>query len=155
MRRIVPTMLLGFFVMDLSFLILGLVIHLLCLCFRQEIESSYCSTLVNCVARVVSEAILRTLEDRPLATLAAPHLARLVRCVDQFNPTACCAATQTVQQLPLVVVVLTAHPEGVPLVPIRLFPPVVIGVVDLGFEVLVWIDDPTSFWSLVLRDIHG
>jgi hypothetical protein len=61
----------------------------------------------------------------------------------------------TPRTLPLVAVVLTAHPEGVSLVPIRLFPPVVLGVVDLRFEVLVWIDDPTSFWSLVLRDIHG
>jgi hypothetical protein len=59
------------------------------------------------------------------------------------------------QQLPLAVVVRTAHSEGVPLVPIWLFPPVVLGVVDLRFEVLVWIDDPTSFWPLVLRDIHG
>jgi hypothetical protein len=43
----------------------------------------------------------------------------------------------------VVAVVLTAHPEGVPLVPIRLFPPVVLGVVNLRFEVLVWINDPT------------
>jgi hypothetical protein len=52
-------------------------------------------------------------------------------------------------------IVRSAHPERVSLVPIRLFPPVVLGVVDLRFEVLVWIDDPTSFWPMVLRDIHG
>src|SRR5262249_47906631 len=63
----------------------------------------------------------------------------------------CCPS---MQQLPLAVVVLTADSEGVLLVPIRLFPPVVIGVIDLRFEILVGIDDPTSFWPLVLRDIH-
>src|SRR5215510_5654034 len=56
--------------------------------------------------------------------------------------------------LPLAVVVRTAHSERVSLVPSRLFPPVVVGVVDLRFEVLVWIDDPPRFWPLVLRYIH-
>src|SRR5215468_940919 len=55
MRRIVPTMLLGFFVMDLSLLILGLVIHLPMSLFAPR-GREYRSTLVNCVARVVSEA---------------------------------------------------------------------------------------------------
>src|SRR5262249_51227665 len=61
----------------------------------------------------------------------------------------------TPRALPLAVIVRTAHSEGVPLVPIRLFPSVVLGVIDLRFEVLVWIDDLPSFWSLVLWNIHG
>src|SRR5215467_910704 len=55
MRRIVPTMLLGFFVMDLSLLILAFVIHLPMSLFAPR-GREYRSTLVNCVARVVSEA---------------------------------------------------------------------------------------------------